>query len=224
MRALVAYDNPLRKEVAEAIQRLQPALDIVAEQPGVLQVAGTFVLKHDAEVFDTYGVSIHVFDGFPEDEPHVYETSGRIPRKEHRHINERNGSACVGVWEEWLARSSDVSFGAYLSGPVWDFFTSQTIFEATGKWPWGERQHGLPGVVEAYADVLGIEPRQEMVLRYLHILDAMRIEGHRACPCGSGANVWRCHREQLNDLRARIPRRLIRKMLARIRNPGIGKC
>jgi len=38
-----------------------------------------------------------------------------------------------------------------------DYFVSQTYYETNGEWPFGERSHDGLGVLESYADLMGLD-------------------------------------------------------------------
>lgn len=152
---------------------------------------------------------------FPTCEPKVFETGGRIPRTAERHINP-DGDCCVTVWEEWLTNSDDTSFAAFLVGPLREYFLGQYWFEKTGKWPFGERSHGEKGLIEAFADALGVPNQKGEVIYHLRLLSQDWPTGHWACPCGSGRLLRHCHSANLLALHERIPPRMAKRMLRRL--------
>lgn len=209
------------KEVEAAIAFDQPGLRAAWEAPDIV-VQGKFLLLDDGKAFNPAGpisefdVKIVVNHRYPDLEPKVFETGGRIPRCIDRHINS-DGDCCVTVWEEWLVRTDDTSFSAFLNGPVREFFLAQYWFERTGRWPFGERPHGEEGLLEAYADVLGIPNKKKDIIYYLKQLARPRPRGHWPCPCGSGELLRRCHWEKLIELHERVPPRIAKRMLRRLK-------
>jgi len=209
-------------EVKAAIAFDQPGL--VATTDGAsITVTGTF---HVAESLDAispegplaaFDLRIELSFKFPHDEPKVFETGGRIPRTPERHIN-GGGDCCVTVWEDWLARTNDATFAAYLTGPLREYFLGQHVFELTGEWPFDERPHGENGLYEAYAEVLGIRNRKKEVLYHLRLLSKDWPRGHWPCPCGSGKKLRHCHREEMMALHGKLPPPLARRMLRRLKS------
>jgi hypothetical protein len=155
-------------------------------------------------------------DRYPRQEPKVFEIGGRIPRTPDRHIN-GGGDCCVTVWEHWLATAPDHSVAGFIKGPLNEYFLGQFCVEKTGKWPFGERPHGLAGLEEAYADALGIPNKRESLLYHLKLLSQNWPKGHWLCPCGSGRILRRCHRNDMLDLHRRIPPVAARPMLRRLK-------
>lgn len=167
-----------------------------------------------------FNIKMEFPERYPRQEPKVFEVSGRIPRTPDRHIN-GGGDCCVTVWEHWLATAPDHSVTSFLNGPLNEYFLGQLCVEQTGKWPFGERPHGLPGLEEAYADALGIPNKREGLLYHLRLLSLSWPKGHWLCPCGSGKILRHCHRDDMLTMHRRIPPAAARQMLLRL-NREIG--
>jgi hypothetical protein len=201
-------------EIETALTKHQPDLEITQRDPYVT-IEGYFALSSTLGVFDHYQVEIVVRDGFPLAEPVVIETGGRIPRTADRHTFS-NGSCCTGVWEEWLVRCRNPTFENFLRGPLSDFFLSQWWFEKEGRWPFGERDHNVAGLREAYAEILNVPDKLETIRYCLRLLSKEWPKGHWPCPCGSGKIVRKCHRSEVFELHQRVPTKLAAHMLQRL--------
>lgn len=201
-------------KIRGAVARRQPELNVSIDADTII-VDGRFVVSSPEGPFDYYDVRITITAGFPLEEPRVFETGNRLPRVIDRHVFP-SGACCLGIWEEWLIKS-DRSFDTFLTGIAHDYFVSQTHFELKGVWPFGERSHGNIGIVESYADVLGVSRELGVVCRYLESLNRLTVKGHIICPCGSGKRVRNCHSDKINDLRRRIAPDLAKRMLDRVR-------
>lgn len=163
-----------------------------------------------------FDVEIFVGERFPFEEPKVFEVGGRIPRCADRHVNP-NGDCCVTVWEHWLLRAQDRSFAAFLNGPLREFLLGQHAFEQTGEFPFGERPHGGPGLVEAFADALGMPGRKKKdVVYHLRLLAQPWPKGHWLCPCGSKKRLRHCHKDDLMALHGKVPPKIAKRMLHRL--------
>ena len=211
-------------DVTKALALHQPAMTVWT-QDGLLVAEGELIVASPDCPDERFAVRIEVPRDFPESEPKVFETGGRIPRTSDRHMFEDNGACCTGVYEEWLVEAGDPTFSAFLCGPVDRFFFSQVWFEltervhGTGGWPFGERSHGLLGILEGYAAAIGIvfDPEKAGPLfAHLRLLERKNIKGHVRCPCGSGKRLRDCHSDRLRRLRVKVSPRLARRMLARI--------
>ena len=212
VKAVIAFDQPkLHAGVSNADIRVQ----------GTYLVFENGVVSNPAGPISEFEIDMVLPARYPHREPKVYEVGGRIPRKPDRHINS-DGDCCITVWEHWLLTAPDHSFAAFLDGPVNEFFLGQHSYESTGTWPFGERSHGQKGLVEAYADGLGIPHRKSSLNYYLRLLSQAWPKGHWLCPCGSGKRLRYCHRADLMHLHDRVPPRMAKLMLRRLasQEPG----
>lgn len=210
---MIGAPSVLVGDIKSALAELQPALDIVSfGAPMVIE--GTFYINSSDGPVDSYQVRIELKKGFPNFEPLVFETAGRIPKISGRHIN-LGGDCCITVWEAWLATAAELTFRAFLCGPMHEYFLNQYFFEKTGEWRLGERSHGTKGLVEAFSEVLGVDADRAIVVRYLRSL-AIKPKGHLPCPCGSGKILRSCHRNELHKLYADVGPDLASRMLKRL--------
>lgn len=195
----------------------QPGLK-VSSRDGTVTVTGTYYLNgtggpSSEGPLAEYEIKLELDPRYPDEEPRLYETAGRIPVG--RHLN-GNGTCCTGVWEEWLATNPNPSVSAYMDGPLRDYFLSQRHFELTEEWPFGEREHGIEGIIDGAAAVLGIKQDASVVISHLAFLAHRNPKGHWLCPCRSGLIVRRCHGRQVFALREKLSSALANRMLERI--------
>lgn len=134
--------DALYSEVQKAVAQHQPELS-VSRTERLIILEGQFLacgpdgpVDTPDGVFDSYKIQAGVTAGFPAEEPVVFETGGRIPRIADRHVFPEGGNCCLGVWEEWLLTAPDHRFETFLTGPMHDYFVSQTHFEVNGSWPY----------------------------------------------------------------------------------------
>jgi|SRR5665213_1096913 len=206
---------PLLEAAKADVAAYYPDLHIVIECR-VVCVRGSFPVMDEAGVLDRFLIEITLPFDYPESIPILREVGGRIPWHADRHVNRANGEACPIVPEEWLLRSDHGSFLAFLNGPVRNFFLGQILVESGQPWPFGEREHGIPGLIEAYGEVLGTSD-EPTVLRYLECLSRETVKGHWECPCGSAKHLRNCHLEEVKSLRKKISPRVAQQALLRIR-------
>jgi hypothetical protein len=200
--------------MANEVSTKFPDLRIVLEQRAV-HIRGSFPVMDDSEVLDRFQIDIALPSDFPDSTPVLREIGGRIPRHADRHVNQANGEACPIVPEEWLMWPEHESILAFLGGPVRNFFLGQILVEAGFPWPFGERTHGVPGLFEAYGEMVGASDRKT-ILRYLDCLCKENLKGHWECPCGSGKRLRNCHWSDLQALREKISPLVARGALERL--------
>jgi hypothetical protein len=184
----------LHKEVQQAYPQLQFSV-----RSGTVFLSGTFLLKDGVKVVDHFQIAIEFPFNYPRRLPVVYEMAGRIPRTADRHTYP-SGEACLYLPMQ-LAEifPEGASLLDFLNGPVLSFFFSQSYFELTGKWPFGEWPHGVEAVIEYYAPILGIQDRS-VIARYFGMITKKEIKGHWLCPCGGGKLLRNCHYEMVVKL------------------------
>lgn len=203
------------KELSEALDG--QSLLRLTEENGEIVIRGRFQVLVDGRVLDGYTVLIMLPANYPRGLPTVFETGGRIPPIPDRHVNPRDGSACLYVPEEWLARRRDDTFGTFLSVPVHNYFLGQLYYEVHRRFPpTGVREHYEAGMIDAYADVLGVKANLRTLQRWLRPIAAKRSKGHWLCPCGSETIVRRCCRGIIQSKRDLLCSRLASRMLRNV--------
>lgn len=183
----------------------QPDLAVVVENDSLV-LRGPFKLVKDGYHFDTYEIEVQIPALDLHQIPVVKEVGGRIPKKPDRHIN-YDGTACLFLPDErFRLCPPGTRIPAFLAGPVWNYFYSQSYFEECGTWPFGEHRHGLEGVLDFYSELTGMtEPLS--ILKLLSYLVAKKVKPHWSCYCGSGARLTTCHLEVLTHCHDTILRR-----------------
>lgn len=164
---------------------------------------GLFQIEGPKGPVDAYNVRIEFPEEYPALPPVVFETQGRLPREIDRHVFS-DGHACLEVWPVWRAQNGKATVRTVLNGPVRNFFLSQSVFESSGKWPFGEYAHGDAGKREALKDVLrasGTEDEDLLWRAYALVRPPLR---QHTCPCGSGRLYRKCHRQEIQEIAAAI--------------------
>lgn len=207
--------NPgLFRAAQKEIPAKYPDLRVTLEGD-VVHIRGSYPVMDEVEVLDRFQIEISVPPDFPDSTPVLREIGGRIPWNSDRHVNRDAGEACPIVPEEWLMWPERESILAFLEGPVRNFFLGQVLVEAGCRWPFGERTHGVPGLFEAYGEIVGASDR-EAILRYLDCLSKEIMKGHWDCPCGSGKRLRNCHRDDLKALHEKTSPLVARSALERL--------
>ena len=210
--------DELFTQVAKAVEAHQPELNVSIPKD-IIILDGPFVVSGPRGPFDCYEIIVGVWANFPWEEPIVLETGGRVPKLADRHVFPKKGNCCLGVWEEWLLTAPDRNFETFLTGCLHDYFVSQSWFEAKGEWPYDQRSHDEEGIIESYAELLGLEENTGVIADHLRLLSRAQGKGHARCPCGSGLRLRDCHKDRIAELSGRICPTMAKQMLARIEKP-----
>lgn len=209
----------LRAEIEQTLGQDYPDLTFVLLGDTAV-VHGSFPVKDtDGELLTRFAIQITFPSNYPTAPPNVREVFARIPHVPSRHVN-IDGNACLGALDEWLIVSSDHSFRAFMEGPVRNFFLGQALVERGEPWPFGERSHGVDGLLEAYAELLGLSDMTS-VKPYLLLLSRHNVKGHWDCPCGSGKPLRKCHGTEFRELQLRISPTVAGTLLANLAKYGV---
>jgi hypothetical protein len=212
--SLAARARAVQLEIASRFPDLT-----VTRNGSKLHIRGAFPVLFEGTVLDRYQIEIEWSESDSE-VPVLCETGGRIPWTDDRHMS-LGGKACLFVPEEWLLRPRSArTISCYLDGPVHNYFLWQSLFECGKSPPWGERSHGVPGLIEAYGEMLGVQG-EATIRRSLVYLSRERLKGHWTCPCGSQRRMRDCHLEKFRKLKNKIPSRLAKLALKRLQNPTV---
>jgi hypothetical protein len=162
---------------------------------GECRIRGTFA----AVEADRYALDIALPVNYPHAMPSVWETGGRVPREIDRHVFV-DGSLCLGApLAIWIHLGGDYSIERVIDGPLRSFLIGNSLVEEGEPWPYGERAHGVAGLLEHLGELIGTtDPRA--VRRFLIELLDKKVRGHGLCPCGSGLIIRRCHKDGVDML------------------------
>lgn len=206
-------DEVVFRRLEQQVRQKYADLRLIAEN-GKYLLRGSFPIEHDGRTLDRFSIEISFPDG-PNGLPAILETGHRIPRIRDRHINP-NGTICAEVPEVWLLKGKK-SLLEYLDGPVRNYFLGQLLVEQGEPWPFGEWDHGRAGLLQAYGELLGVTG-ESAITRYLGCLTHKKIKKHWPCPCGNGKPIRGCHSGEVRVLQERIPPRIARQALERLRS------
>ena len=176
------------------------------EQESVV-VYGTYGISFsDSKDQIEYGICILLPDRYPKQLPVLFCNDPKLPIDNiDRHILS-DGSACLGVYTDlmtrWSMKSDIANFLENFAAP---FLVWQVYYDAHRKPPsWGQRSHFADGIIEYYAELLGLNKRKS-VIEFMKLLARKnRPKGHERCPCGSGKRLRNCHRELLYSIREKV--------------------
>jgi len=162
-------------------------------------LSGHYQLIDGNNIVDTFLIEVVFPHRYPKGIPSVYEVGRRIPRTADRHIYP-SGEACLFLphqLAEIVPKGS--SFLDFLNGPVKSFFVSQSYYELTELWLFGEWSHGEDAIYEFYAPLLKTKDRLT-INKFIKLISRKEIKGHWLCPCGSGKLLRHCHYDEVDKL------------------------
>ena len=204
MKTLAAACPFLRFAIVGPDFKINDAVCVKAECAVAHGTYGIQIPDTDRDI--EYGIVIVFPNNYPRLPPGLFCNDPKLPIDViDRHIM-KNGSACLGVRAEvnkrWRSNPTIIYFVENLVAP---FLAWQAYYDAFQKpSPWGERSHFTEGVIEYYAELLGMN-KSLTVVEFMKLLARKnRPKGHEVCPCGSGNRLRNCHRELLYNTREKV--------------------
>jgi len=204
------------EEFKRLIQRQYPSLLLSIDDSKVILTGMLFLRDLEGKEIDHYRIRIVFNDNYPEIEPMVYEIGGRIPKIADRHFYPTETNACLFLIDErYKYYTSSTTIVNFIRQIVEPFFLSQTHYELTGKWLFGDRRHGVFGIIDFYKEILETEDLQ-VISKFLYALAGDKVKGHWNCFCGSNSKIRHCHFELVKEFRNKIPKRIALKSLRQV--------
>ncbi len=167
-----------------------------AGKPPVLRGRFAFTARHpDAgEIEDAFELEIEIPPTFPHEVPFVIEIGGRIPREADHHVNTADNTLCLGSplrLRQLVAEDPTLTgFAAKCLVPY--LFAQSQKQAGSGKFVFGELDHGLPGMLDDYVSLFGVK-------EYSQAVEALRLLGMKKrkanklpCPCGCRQRLGQC--------------------------------
>jgi SEC-C motif-containing protein len=211
-------DTLTRWRLEELLLR-QPGLRIVPAGSGLV-LAGTLEVNAQvlgkAAIRDRYQIELRIPPNFSRKVPLVFETGGRIPRSYHQL---QDGSLCLGSETRLrLLLTEGLSLVGFVERCVVPYLYRYSYLKTYGEAPFGDLAHGADGIREDLRLLFGVD-RDSAVLPFVCLVAMRKRQANkRACPCGSGRRLGRCHNRPVNRLRDRLGRywfRIVEQQLRR---------
>ena len=153
---------------------------------------------NEIRIAEQFSLQISVPASYPLEVPTVNEVDGIIsPNYEHRLTD---GSFCLGASIELLRNiQEDPSLSSFLEGPVQSYLYTALFWQRYGRYPYGDRAHGIQGIIQAYQDIFGLGETENPLPLMQYIANG-NYRGHLTCPCESGRRIRNCHGTILLEL------------------------
>lgn len=173
--------------------KVQSGLHIESENKAQIELIGEISVNCKSKGYilsDNYPVQIVI----PLDSdklPYVIDTGNRI-WKDYPHRYE-NGELCLETDATIRIRFLEgFSLVAWMQEFVEPYYFSYEFVQRYGEFPFGERGHGIQGIMETYQDLFQ-EKDPVKVLALMRSICEHPYRGHLLCPCGSEQKLRLCH-------------------------------
>jgi len=110
-----------------------------------------------------------------------------------------NGELCLGCNAEILSKirynyKNKITICDFIEKFIAPFYYSYLFYKKYGETPYGERSHGIFGIIEYYNEVFQTKHIKN-TLDILEYISTQKYKGHHLCPCGSGKMIRKCHKD-----------------------------
>jgi len=181
-----------RQQIKELV-KVQSGLHIESESETQIKLTGEISVNCKSNGYflvDDYLIQIVIPLGSDE-LPYVIDTGNRIS-KDYPHRN-KNGTLCLETDASIRIRFLEgFSLVEWMQEFVETYYFSYEFFQRYGEFPFGERGHGLQGIMETYQEFFQ-EKDPVKVLALMSSISEHSYRGHLLCPCGSGRKLRLCH-------------------------------
>lgn len=187
------------------------------------EVSGMYFVKSSDQQISALGplaefeIYLKIFDDHPRTPPRLQETGGVIVKKSANHIN-GNGTICYGPPEFVWASNPNMSLVRFFEEYIYGYFVGYLYFQEYGVWPQGEYEHGNPGVLAAYSELLECKATLRSIRGLLNLLSLKHRRDRWMCTCRSGKKLGVCCRPALNAASKKINRKTAKDLLNAFQN------
>ena len=198
-----------------------PGMRVRPYTSDILRLEGDFSFRADYEdgaiIEDAYRLQVDVSRQFPIDIPRVMELDERIPRRAEYHVS-NEGTLCLGSsLRLHLIAITALDLTEFIQCSVVPYLYANSYREQEGVYPFGELAHGAVGLLDDYAQILGLNRPEQAAEGIALIAMKRRLANKRRCPCGCGLRLGACRfNETVHRLRAQLGRPLFKHLCEQI--------
>lgn len=172
-----------------SLLQIYDKLHIEKESNQEIILTGEILVNRTASsytLYKTYHIEVHIpfeFDKLP----YVFDIGNAIDSNNNHQY--KDGPLCLETDFAIRIRFVDgLNLVSWMQEFVEPYFFSYEYYQRFGCFPFGERSHGIEGVLQSFGDVFQ-ETDNIKVCKILMFIYSDRYRGHLPCPCGSGKNI-----------------------------------
>ena len=167
---------------------------------------GVYQFKMDYRGYsfqDNFNLEFVFPPNYPEKIPLVRELDSKIPSMFHRNPD---GCLCLCTpVEQYLIFSKEPTLENYIYSLLNPYLLSWLWYQRFNEMPWGERHHGVKGLIESYQELLKLRNIKHTI-HFMYKFVYNRIHNKQECPCGSGLLYKNCHKSIIIDIENYFPK------------------
>lgn len=188
---MVAYDFSKESALQQVniLLQIYDKLHIEKESNQEIILTGEILVNRTASsytLYKTYHIEVHI--PFESDKlPYVFDIGNAIDSNYNHQY--KDGPLCLETDFAIRIRFVDgLNLVSWMQEFVEPYFFSYEYYQRFGCFPFGERSHGIEGILQSFGDVFQ-ETDNIKVCKILMFIYSDRYRGHLPCPCGSGKNI-----------------------------------
>ncbi len=188
-----------------------PGMSVAPLRGKYLILRGTFDFTASSpgrpKITDSYRLEIRWPLIFPKEVPSVLELARKIPQDGKHHVN-HDGTLCLGapLRLRWKLSQYPTLMG-FTDECLIPFLYSISHKEQYGTYPFGELEHGKPGVIADYLNLFGLTTEEQVVQTLMGLGTKKRLSNKRPCPCSCGKRLGVCRfHHKMNAFRKVVAR------------------
>lgn len=187
------FDKDSGMQQVKELLHLYSGLQLSSENNDQIVLSGSVLVNRNSKdytVYKEYQIQI-VIPILSNELPYVIDIGHNIDELyPHRYAD---GRLCLETDTCIRIRFADgFSLSTWVSEYIEPYFFSYEYFNRYGEFPFGERGHGLEGILQTYEELFE-EPDAVKVLKLMASIITQRYRGHMLCPCGSEKKLRACH-------------------------------
>lgn len=172
---------------------LYPGLQLSSEDTGQIVITGNILVNRKAKrffLYKEYKVKI-VVPLFSDELPYIVDIGHCIDASyPHRYSD---GKLCLETDTSIRIRFIEgFSLSTWVSEYVEIYFFSYEYYQRQGEFPFGDRAHGIEGIIQTYEELFN-EENALKTLKLMKSIVSQPYRGHMLCPCGSEKKFRSCH-------------------------------
>lgn len=172
-----------------SLLQIYDKLHIEKESNQEIILTGEILVNRTASsytLYKTYHIEVHI--PFESDKlPYVFDIGNAIDSNYNHQY--KDGPLCLETDFAIRIRFVDgLNLVSWMQEFVEPYFFSYEYYQRFGCFPFGERSHGIEGILQSFGDVFQ-ETDNIKVCKILMFIYSDRYRGHLPCPCGSGKNI-----------------------------------
>lgn len=159
-------------------------------------LTGDYILNssyNEVSLYDEYRLEITISKSFPKIIPKVKELTTNLPEGFNHYLG--GGNLCLGAMcdiYDFLDEHHEIQ--EFIDGLIVSYLYTASFYKRYRYVPYGERAHGLYGVIEAYLERYDVGKDLYLLYKLLLIMSGRHeYRGHMSCPCGSDKKIRNCH-------------------------------